>query len=499
MSSLFLRRLLAIVILSASLGVMADPTIPFVKVPTNEGVVFFIVGGTTDPSAASGIAADVGSVYLRDNATVGEFWMKNGPTDTDWTLVATVPLTVSGAQGRILKGDTLGGWEDAGPNITVGLNGELLSRNLIEVVSSGPHTILAAESGTTFWDSGAVAQVPHTLPAAVAGLHFRFMVSTTFGIRITPAGGDTIDFKHSGISASSFVETSTDQGDVRFYTVVARDSTNWTVISETLEGVLTDGVNFDGGAVATARSYTISTQGLGAGTRYTAGGYDFATADANLTQASLTQAFGTANAVAGGHAFIVAGGVGTATGGVPSLSVTGTSINDAGTRTTSDSETIVADITALSTDEYVESSKRWLGVITYELVLNGATTAAVDFNFGIADYQSQGSVDHVVIAFKCGGLAGGNDTGFSIRLLKHDGTGWTYAATGFVAGGTAVVSSLTDLGGDDDLINGDPFVYIRDNLNTFIDASESEGVVIEFVTGANNSIEYMNCVVGITQ
>jgi hypothetical protein len=54
-------------------------------------ITTLILNGTADPSAASGIAADVGSMYMRDEAATdgGALWLKFGEDDTDWTEFAS--------------------------------------------------------------------------------------------------------------------------------------------------------------------------------------------------------------------------------------------------------------------------------------------------------------------------------------------------------------------------------------------------------------------------
>lgn len=74
-------------------------------------------------------------------------------------------------------------------------NGSLLSNKLVEanVAGSGaPNVLVASESGTVLTNEGATAENYHTLPAAVAGLEYTFIVQDTDGIRITAAAGDTI-------------------------------------------------------------------------------------------------------------------------------------------------------------------------------------------------------------------------------------------------------------------------------------------------------------------
>ena len=54
---------------------------------TSGGLTFQIIGGTADPSAGGGVAANVASLYARDNSGTGELWVKTGSGDTDWTQV----------------------------------------------------------------------------------------------------------------------------------------------------------------------------------------------------------------------------------------------------------------------------------------------------------------------------------------------------------------------------------------------------------------------------
>lgn len=45
------------------------------------------IAGTLDPTAGAGVAADPGSIYARNNAGVGQLWLKLGTADTAWTEV----------------------------------------------------------------------------------------------------------------------------------------------------------------------------------------------------------------------------------------------------------------------------------------------------------------------------------------------------------------------------------------------------------------------------
>ena len=265
------------------------------------------------------------------------------------------------------------------------------------------------------------------------------------------------------------------------------------LVSDVANGVIDVGVE-NLTRPATTRSYSFTSNGIGAGAYYSAGYYDFPTTDANLTQASLTQTYGTANVSYAAHASVVCAAAGTVDTGVVGLRVTGTSITDAGVRTGTDSEVLTADITAVATDEYLETNKKWIGTITFELyvVTPTPTTYSLDFNYGFTKYEDIANQDFTITACECVGLAGATDTTFNIELLHHKFTGWTYAATGFVAGNGALASWSTDMSPEDNLANGVHFAWKQTDINQFIGGNGNEGVLYRITCGNNNSVQSMD-------
>ena len=248
------------------------------------------------------------------------------------------------------------------------------------------------------------------------------------------------------------------------------------------------------------KSYSITTQGgFGSGDFWAGGYYDFASADANLTQASTTVNYGTTNNPWGAHASMVTSGAGSVDTGTVSVVVSGTSITEGGVRTTSDSETILVDITTATVNGYYETAKKWLGQVTYTLTETGGspTTYSLDFNYGFSKYDDYGNADFTVIDFEAVGTGGATDTGFEIVLYHHHAEGWIYAVTGFTPTSDVIVSSVTDLGGDDNLAANVPFAYKRTNLTHFVAGGASEGVLIRVTTSANNAIEFMDMHIGV--
>jgi hypothetical protein len=247
------------------------------------------------------------------------------------------------------------------------------------------------------------------------------------------------------------------------------------------------------------KSFHFTQRGVASGDYWAAGYYDAPAADVTLNQASTTQTYGTANTAYGAHAFIVAGGAGTVDTGQVGLRVTGTSITDAAVRTTSDTETLTDDITSLSTDDYLETTKKWIGTVTFELytVSGTPTTYSVDVNYGFAKYENFGSIDFTVTDFEVVGLAGAADSSFDIVFYKHDDQNWTYSAAAFSPGGTVISRMSTDYVTEDNLTNNDYFAYKRDNLSEGISGSVDQGVIVKIETSQSNSVQSLVANIGV--
>jgi len=245
------------------------------------------------------------------------------------------------------------------------------------------------------------------------------------------------------------------------------------------------------------KSFHFQSAGVGAGTYYMAGYYEANAADANLTQASTTVTMGTANVPYAAHAFIVSGGNGTTDGSDLVLTVTGTSITDAGTRTAADSQVIEATAEVSATDSYHETPKKWIGQITYTLSSTGGATFSYDFNYGLCKYEDYGNRDFTVTDIEAVGLADANDTNFELEFIKHEATGWTYAASGFVPGSTPLYVMSTDHGTENDLVSGIPFAWKRAALSDDVTGANGEGVLTRVTTGSASSIGHLSFHIGV--
>lgn len=248
-------------------------------------------------------------------------------------------------------------------------------------------------------------------------------------------------------------------------------------------------VTFDARVPVIGLSHNLQTGA--AGTYYYAGMYESPVTDSNLTNAATTQTLGSVNIAHAMHAFVVAGAAGVSNGTNLVLTVTGTSITDAGVRTTSDSEVVVADCRISSTDQYYETTKKWLGQITYTLSSDGAAWN-YDFNYGYCKYCDFGNRDFTIESFEIDTYAAASDSAFEIEILHHRSTGWTYHATAFVPGNGSLNQLSTDYSTDNQLSSGDWSFYKRAGLAHTIIGSASEGFLVRVTTGTNNSVQILN-------
>ena len=271
-----------------------------------------------------------------------------------------------------------------------------------------------------------------------------------------------------------------------------------TVIDNSATGTILVDLEHHGSAVQVIKSYAFTARTTAVGEYFQAGFYDYAVAAAELTQASLTVGHGVANNSYAAHAFVVMGGVGTTDGSDLVLTVSGTSITDAGVRTPTDTEIIIADGTTVALNEYYETSKKWLGAIVFTLSSTAGATFTLDFNHGLAKYDDLNNTDFTLQGFEAVGLCNATDTGFNVELLAHNATGWTYSLAAFKAGNTPLADMNTIHGTEQDIIGGEQFAFKIADLNVPIAGTASEGAIIRVTTGTNNSVSFMNSHITVT-
>tara|TARA_R110002126_G_scaffold596_4_gene3701 strand:- start:2571 stop:3902 length:1332 start_codon:yes stop_codon:yes gene_type:complete len=106
---------------------------------------------------------------------------------------------------------------------TVASDGKLLYRENV-IAATTTRSVLSTESGTTFTNEGATAEVPFNLPTAVAGLRYCFIIQDADGIQVNAAAGDTIRIAGSVSATAGLVEATTIGNVVE---LVAINATEW--------------------------------------------------------------------------------------------------------------------------------------------------------------------------------------------------------------------------------------------------------------------------------
>ena len=247
--------------------------------------------------------------------------------------------------------------------------------------------------------------------------------------------------------------------------------------------------------VSATASFT--SQGIGSGTFYKNGFYDWSATDANLTQAAPSVTYGTVDKTYAAHVGIVPSAPGTVDTGQVGLRVNGIRDQESGSQLDGQTAIITDDITTLTANAMSETVEKFSGQYTLELyVVSGApTTYNLDLNYGYSKYEDFFDRDATVIGFQALWQGNANDSGMNIRLLHHKSTGWTYAATGFSPGNGAICDRSIDQSLAGDVVNGEDGAYKCTGLTTFINSNTSEGIITEVTTTSANTIQTMDIVV----
>jgi hypothetical protein len=215
------------------------------------------------------------------------------------------------------------------------------------------------------------------------------------------------------------------------------------------------------------------------GTYYFGGYYNHAGGPNNF---AAPVNFGTVGASYAAHAFLV---LGVNTADTLTIQVSGASINDSGTLNLADTENLVFTHPAV-TNDYRETSKKWLGQITYTLISGTAKSC----NYGLCKYFDNANTQFIVTGLEATWLAGATDADTNIELLHHKASGWTYSGIGSATPPTAIVSMDTDHTATyDGVVNNENGAYKRAGLNTTIRGDLSEGTIFRLTTNVNNAIE----------
>jgi hypothetical protein len=227
------------------------------------------------------------------------------------------------------------------------------------------------------------------------------------------------------------------------------------------------------------KSWGFSTPSGASGVFWIGGFYDFFSGDDDFDPSPVT--FGTANSSYAAHFFVVLGA--NAVDEI-TITITGTTIDDNGTRTTSDTATIVIPSDAVVND-YFETPEKWIGQISIQKTAGTAKTC----NYGFAKYWDNSNSDFIVTGLEATWLAGATDSGLDIQLHDHKTTGWTFNSGAEPDEPAPIASLVGDHSTEADAVNGEYGAWKRANLNTAVTGSGTGGTLIEVITTANRAIE----------
>ena len=236
----------------------------------------------------------------------------------------------------------------------------------------------------------------------------------------------------------------------------------------------------------TEKSWAFASPAGASGTFYAGGFYEYGSLDNDFDPAIN---FGTANASKAAHFFIV---LGAQTVDELTIRITGTSINDNGVRTASDTQDIVIP-TGASVNNFYETSKKWLGQVTIEVISGTPKTC----NYGFNKYWDNRNSNFRVVGFEATFRGGANDANGDIIIRHHKSTGWTFNTGSTPTPPAALASMSTDHSTEKQFVNGEYGAWKRVNLNTLVLGGADEGTIIEVITSANKAIDIANFILSI--
>lgn len=238
-------------------------------------------------------------------------------------------------------------------------------------------------------------------------------------------------------------------------------------------------------------SFSFQSRSGTVGTSYV-GGYYLSEQNAfNADEGNFVGTYGESVVGYAAYFFLVSSGNAVTDGGPMVLTLTGTSIDNLGNRVPADSEILVTDALLLGINDYVQSTKKWLGEVTFTLTSLAATVFSWDFNYGYAAYEETDGASIQLNKIELLGSASGNDNIFNVEVLHHDQVGWIYNDGAFEPGGTSIIMNLqTDYVNEFKLRTGEYFSYKKYNLAYTI--NPNDGLLVRITTDSTNSVGNMD-------
>ena len=230
-----------------------------------------------------------------------------------------------------------------------------------------------------------------------------------------------------------------------------------------------------------------------AGTYYVGGFYNFGSTAGDFTTTGVDH--GTANGPYGAYMMFVCAAA-TSDDTSYSVTLTGTSITDAGVRTASDTE-IVA-MPAIAENSFYQSTKKWVGQVN---ITETAVTVVESrlCNYGFVSVWDNEEVDLTLLGAKASWHANGAHD-LDIQVIHHNAANWTYVSGGPPTHTNQLISLAT--------IYDTEYVTAAQEDGSFrnvlaaavdVDISAGEGLLVAVATGATDLLDYGQVTISYTQ
>lgn len=195
-----------------------------------------------DAASANDLTLGLGNYFdvtgaTQINAIRSRGWQAGSLVTLQFDSTPTVKHNTAGGAGfaSLILATAADFFPVAGSTLTLRYDGatwrevsRMLATVTLVTALTGNTAIAAASSREAFTNEGAVALRTHTLPAAVAGLGYTFIIQDSDGMAIQAAAGDTIRFA-AEVSSAAGTATATIVGSV--ITILCINATEWIVTS----------------------------------------------------------------------------------------------------------------------------------------------------------------------------------------------------------------------------------------------------------------------------
>lgn len=452
---------------------------PYIKT-TDSPIILDLAGSTAKNLAISDslyLLGDSPEAQLRnvtaedsDGGRESAIRFKGIQSGDEETTLGLITVSHDGAvddeKGKLELGANLGG-EGNSPStlLTVNSNSEVIIKKLLTMIPSALASITAG-GGITVTNTHMRVQGDGVAVDITANPQ---IAAGTDGQRLLLQGGsDTNTVKidnGTGLHLHNGSLTLHDHDYI--YLVYDAGDAEWEEISRSSPVKIVD--------------WSFNSQSVGSGTNFFGGFYIKNSGDSDFTS---TETLGTANLSYAAHVALV---LGADTVDTLTIRVSGTSIDEEGNRTGSDTEDLVFTHPAV-VDDYVEGPKKWIGQVSIDHIGGTAKTC----NWLFAKYWDNQNNDFVFLGLEVTFRGGANDSNPDIQVIHHKATGWTYNVGSIPDHPAAIASMQSDHTPEHEVGNNIEGAWKRVDIHEEIASNNGEGTIMCTITNFAKTFEMGN-------